>query len=162
MGATSGRQILSVGAKAPSFRLADAAGVEHSLEDWIRTGPVLLVFYKNSCPVCQYTLPFLERVREQGRVPVVAISQDDAAATRRFLEQHGLAYPALVDEARKGYAVSNAFGISAVPSLFQVEPDGAISHAWQGWSKAEMEAFGERTGIPVLREGEQAPALRPG
>ncbi len=35
---------------------------KQSLEDILGKGPALLAFYKISCPVCQLTAPYLERL----------------------------------------------------------------------------------------------------
>lgn len=161
MAGRSGRQMLAAGAEAPEFRLPDVDGGEHSLAGLISGGPVVLVFYKGTCPVCQLTLPFLERL-QGGKVRVVAISQDNAKATREFWQRYGLTFPVLLDEAAAGYEVSNRFGISTVPSLFEVHTDGRIAHAWQSWSKADVEALARRAERAVFASGEQVPAFRPG
>ena len=54
--------MLSVGGKAPDFVLPTLSGIEVSLGEMTRSGPVLLAFFKISCPTCQYTFPFLERL----------------------------------------------------------------------------------------------------
>ena len=54
---------LSAGTRAPQFELPlIEGGAEFSLESARARGPVLLVFFKISCPVCQYALPFFERL----------------------------------------------------------------------------------------------------
>ena len=54
--------------------------------------------------------------------------------------------PTLLDREEDGYPASNAFGISHVPSLFLVEPDGAISLASSGF--VEARSGGHRRGAP--------------
>jgi peroxiredoxin len=140
--------MLSPGSKAPAVSLPDMAGTQHTL-----AGPVLLVFYKVSCPVCQMTLPFLDRLGRQ----VIAISQDDPRATERFQKRFGGTMLTLFDRAEDGYPVSNAFGISHVPSLFLVEADGTISLATEGFVKGDLEAMG----VP-FRADEAVPAWKAG
>jgi peroxiredoxin len=154
--------MLGEGAKAPPALLTDLEGNNVSLEDLASHGPVLLAFFKISCPVCQFALPYLERIRENANIRIYGISQNNAEDTRQFLKSYRIQFPVLLDEAARGYPASNGFGISQVPSQFQLAPDGSITHAWMGWSKAEMESLGERAGIPVLRSGEIVPAMRPG
>ncbi len=143
--------MLDAAAKAPYFReLAEA-------------GPALIVFFKVSCPVCQLTLPILERLKSNGRIRIVAVSQDDAKATAAFHRSFGVTLETRLDEKANGYPASNGFGIRQVPSAFQVEPGGAISHAWEGFSKTEMEALARRAGVDMLfGPGEQVPLWRPG
>jgi peroxiredoxin len=154
--------MLSAGTKAPEFRLRDLHGKERSLFEIVSGGPAVLAFFKSSCPICQMTLPYLERAKDNGKMQIVAVSQDDAETTEEFCAEFGVTMPVLLDEARKGYPASNGFQITHVPSMFQVEPDGTISQAWTGWSKADMIALGERTGISVVRPGEPVPTFRPG
>ena len=161
------RQILEPGSPAPAFRLRDPDGTEHSLEEILSRGPALLAFYKVTCPVCQYTFPFLERIyqgagREKAPVQLIAISQDPPDATREFNREFGVTFPTLLDEAAAGYPASNAFGISSVPTLFLVEPDGTISSGDSGFSKRELESLGRRAGVAPFRQGERVPEQRPG
>lgn len=153
--------MLDAGSQAPQFRLRGTGGELHTLAEIIAEGPVLLAFYKASCPVCQLTLPYLERVTG-GVLRVFYISQDNARTTDEFRRAFRLNGPVLLDEAGNGYPASNAFGISTVPSLFQVETDGTVSHAWAGWSKADMIALGERAGREVIGPTDNVPVLRPG
>jgi len=112
---------LEPGARAPEFELETAAGGVASSGQMLSRGPVLLVFFKASCPVCQLTFPFLERLHQagEGALQIVGVSQDDRAAARAFNREFGISFPALID--RKGYPVSNAFGIDTVPTLFLVD-----------------------------------------
>src|SRR6266705_4019217 len=60
----SGRQrrILDAGSRAPDFRLPRLYGGVSALAELAAKGPVVLVFFKVTCPVCQMALPFLERI----------------------------------------------------------------------------------------------------
>src|SRR5260370_28969320 len=106
--------MLSPGSKAPQFSLGDLDGTVSSLTEILSRGRVLLAFYKISCPVCQFTLPFLDRIA--GR-PIIAISQDDADPTRRFQKKFGITMPTLLEPESEGYPASNAYGITHPPSL---------------------------------------------
>lgn len=153
--------MLQAGTEAPEHKLVGLDGGEQSLRALAADGPVLLAFFKVSCPVCQLALPFLERLKG-GAVRVVPVSQDDAKATRDFHKAFGVTLETLLDEKVRRYPASNAFGIRQVPSLFQIEPNGTVSHAWEGFSKADMEALGKRAGREIFREGEKVPLFRPG
>jgi len=148
--------MLSPGSKAPQFSLRDLDGAPQTLTGILARGRVLLAFYKISCPVCQFAFPFLERI-VGGPLPIVAISQDDAGATRRFQKKFGVTMPTLLDSEAAGYPASNAFGITHVPSLFLVETDGTISLASEGFVKSDLEAIG----VP-FRDDEAVPAWKAG
>jgi peroxiredoxin len=153
--------MLPPGSKAPPFTLHDLNGVPHALAEMLLRGPVLVALYKISCPVCQLTLPFLARLAGSA-LQILAISQDGAAATRRFQARFGVSLPTLLDRDEDGYPVSNAFGITHVPSLFLVEPDGTISLATEGFVKADIEAIGARAGIPPFHQDEVVPQWKAG
>ena len=124
-------------------------------------GPVLLAFFKVSCPVCQLTLPFVERLAS-GRLPVCGISQNDDEDTRQFAREFGLTFPLLLDREEDDYTASNAFGIAHVPTLILVERGGAVERVVEGWSRRDMAEFGERAGVDPLRPSDRVPELKAG
>ena len=121
----------------------------------------MLALYRAGCPVCQLTLPYLERI-SKGSLQVLAISQDDPALTERFRKTFGLSLRTLLDREEDGYPVSNAFGIAHVPSLFLVEPDGTLSLADSGFRKAQLEQLGSRAGVAAFRQEDNVPEWKAG
>jgi len=154
--------------QAPGFDLPSLAGGRSNLRDLLATGPVLLAFYKGTCPTCQLTFPFLERLhqgRQSGSPQIIAISQDDAATTEEFRRRNKLTFTMLVDPREDGnmrYPASNAYGITNVPTLFLVEQDGRISQSFAGFEKAELEKLGERFGVRIFTPEDRVPVFRPG
>jgi len=154
--------ILKAGARAPDFTLSDLHGAPQSLHDLLTQGPVLLAFFKVSCPTCQYAFPFLERFRN-GRVRIFGISQDNQRGTEQFNRQFGVTFPVLLDAEPEDYLVSNAYGLTHVPSLVWVEPDGKISLASVGFVKADLEEIARRTGpLELFHKDERVEAFRAG
>jgi peroxiredoxin len=154
--------VVATGAKAPSFRLSGLDGSTTSLQDVLVSGPVLLVFYKISCPVCQLTAPFLERLSATSAIQVIGISQDDASATRGFTERFGVTFPTLLDLSNEGYPASNAYGIASVPSMFLLERDGTITRSFQGFSKRDLEEIGARAGVSPFGPEDHVPEWKAG
>ncbi len=156
--------MLREGDLAPSFELTNLSGGSWSLTRALASGPVLLVFFKISCETCQFTFPFLQRLASStpaDSMAIVAISQDDAIGTRQFHERFGISLPTLLDKPW-AFPVSSAFDIAHVPSLFLVEPDGRISLAVEGFSKAHLEQLGARFHAVPFGPHERIPAMRPG
>ncbi|SRR5579871_699617 len=150
------------GAAAPSFKLKVLEGDALTLQEILARGPALLAFYKVSCPVCQLTFPYLERLGVSSKIQVIGISQDDESSTRAFNQRYGVTFPTLLDSCKEGYPASNAFGITSVPALFLVEPGGEVSRAVAGFSKRDMESLGERAGVKTFRPEDNVPEWKAG
>jgi peroxiredoxin len=159
-----------VGGMAPGFSLKALDGTEYSLSKLLRRGPVVAAFFKISCPVCQFTLPFVERLYKRyggDDVAFLGISQDNAADSKDFAKEFGLTFPILVDE--KGYPVSNGYGLTNVPTFFLIDTDGAVKVSCMGFGKLELEEIAhelaERRKIaaaPLFAANEKVPVHKPG
>ncbi len=154
--------LAAVGAKAPAFRLVGLDGSARTLEDILSAGPALLAFFKISCPVCQLTAPYLERLSANKAIQVIGISQDDAHATRGFLDRFSVTFPTLLDRSSEDYPASNAYGITSVPSLFLLEGDGTIARAFNGFSKRDFEEIGSAAGHPFFGAEDHVPEWKAG
>jgi peroxiredoxin len=146
---------LAAGAKAPNFELPTLDGSRFSLQDALALGPVVAVFFKISCPVCQYAFPFFERIYKAhggGKVTIVGISQNDAKSTTQFLQRFGVTFPILLDDLST-YPASNAYGLTNVPTTFWIGRDGEIEISSVGWSKADVEEIARK----AAQENEAAP-----
>jgi len=165
MASAKENQMLAPGEHAPDFQLEDLNGGRQKLSTWLEQSPVLLAFFKVSCPTCQFTLPFLDRMYRDlaGRgARIFAVSQDDAEATREFHHEFGITMPTLLDSARQGYPASNAYNLSHVPSMFLVERDATVSWSLSGFHKKELEALGARLGVQPFHPGERVPEMKSG
>lgn len=134
---------LTAGVRAPDFILPTVDGQPASLQEALTKGPVVLAFFKVGCPVCQYAFPFFERMyraNQGANVTMLGISQNNADDTQAFLREYGITFPVALDDPAN-YAVSNAYGLTNVPTLFLIAPDGEIEVSSVSWSKAEIEAI---------------------
>ena len=150
-------QLLSAGSPAPEFRLPLLGGGELSSTEILSGGDALLAFFKITCPVCQLTLPFLERLHQAGAQRIYAISQNDAEDTREFNEDFRLTLPTLLDTEETNFEVSNAYRISSVPTMFLAGRDGRIARVIEGWSRRDMESLGMR-----FEAGDRVPEWKAG
>jgi len=156
------RHLPATGSAAPDFRLERLEGGQTSLAEIVARRPAILVFFKITCPVCQMTLPFLERIHASGALPVFGISQNDAEDTREFLQEFGVTFPMLLDGEEDNFPASNGYGISSVPTTFLVEGEGTLSRVIEGWQKAEIESLGALAGVAVIRPSDNVPAWKAG
>jgi len=157
---------------APNFSLKSLDGKEFSLANALQKGPVLLAFFKIGCPVCQFTFPFLERLYQRYKSPnltIVGISQNGPEKTAAFNKEYGVTFPVLLDEESKRYVVSNAYGLTMVPTLILADTNGSVLVSSMGFVKADIESianqFADRAKIPkapLFLPTEPVPAVRPG
>jgi len=159
------------GKTAPDFSLSAMDGSTFSLKEALAKGPVVLAFFKISCPVCQYALPFIERIYKAygGKsVAFVGVSQNSQKDTASFLREFGVAFPVLLDDTHS-YPVSNAYGLTNVPTVFWIAQDGEIEVSSVGWSRKEMDLVNAKAAQslgesvkPVFWAGEQVTDFRAG
>jgi len=161
---------IEAGHAAPGFSLKALDGKECSLEKLLERGPAVVAFFKISCPVCQFTMPFLERLHERyagDGASVIGVSQDDARSTKEFNQEYGVTFPTLVDD--EGYPASNAYGLTNVPTIFLIAPGGKVKVSCMGFSKGDLEQIAaelsqhkKMQAQPFFRKDEIVPAYKPG
>jgi peroxiredoxin len=137
---------LEPGTTAPVFTLSTMEGKQFSLQEALGRGPVLLAFFKVSCPTCQYAFPFFQRLFEihgNKAFTLVGVSQNGKKDTGAFLKEYGITFPVLLDDT-SSYPVSNVYGLTNVPTVFWIAPDGEIEISSVGWSRKDMEEFNRR------------------
>jgi peroxiredoxin len=159
------------GDTAPGFSLKALDNKEYSLNNLLARGPVVAAFFKISCPVCQFTFPFLERLHKRygsDGATFLGISQDDSRSTATFAKECGVSFPMLIDD-QNGYVVSNAYGLTNVPTIFLIDTDGTVKVNSMGFDKRDLETIAanlaERRKIslsPLFRPDEVIPANKPG
>lgn len=158
------------GQTAPDFSLKSIDGTKYSLPELLSRGPVFVSFFKVSCPVCQFTFPFLERLYKRygsKDVTFLGISQDNARATKEFADEYGVTFPITLDT--EGYPASNAYGLTSVPTSFLIDSDGSVRISSMGFNKKDLEdvaaELSQRGKVPLsalFRPDESVPTNRPG
>ena len=161
---------LKVGETAPGFDLKAIDGKNHSLYDGLKNGPVLVAFFKVTCPTCQYTFPFLERLYQQLRsseAQIWGIAQDGAKDSQRFAREAGVTFPVLIDD--NPYPVSREYRLEVVPSIFLIAPDGSVAIESEGFDKrglvAMQQSLARTLSAPVgalFQASEKIPEYKPG
>lgn len=161
---------LATGTLAPPFELTGMEGKPYSLQSGLANGPVLTAFFKVSCPTCQFTLPFVERLHQQFRnagVQIWGISQDQARDSQRFAQQYGITFPILIDD--EPYETSREYGLKYVPTLFLIAPDGHIEISGDGFCKADFLSIQKSlakhfslAAPPLFQPSDRVPEYKPG
>jgi peroxiredoxin len=147
---------LTTGTQAPEFESKTMDGRRFVLRDELAMGPVVLAFFKVSCPTCQYAFPFFERLYQlygRNNLKLAGVSQNDAKDTSAFLKEFGVTFPILLDDTNR-YPVSNAYGLTNVPTIFWIAQDGEIELSSVGWVKKDFEEISRK----MAEAGKAAPA----
>ena len=106
-------RILPVGAQAPDFALKDANGKALHAADLLKSGPLILKFFRGRW--CSYCVTELEtwrdlygRIRAMGAL-MVAVGPQIERQSDFMANQHGLPFPVLWDQGNK---VAEQFGLT--------------------------------------------------
>ena len=162
---------LTARTKAPQFQLNSMDGSKFSLQDALTRGPVLAIFFKISCPVCQYALPYFERVYKMyggKKLTIIGISQNEQRDTAEFMRKYGITFPALLDDTR-AFLVSNAYGLNTVPTSFWISEDAEIEISSVGWARQDFDQIAHKaagtvgdTPVPLFQPSEKIADFRAG
>lgn len=119
--------------QAPNFKLPSLAKGDFELQK-LRGKPVLLVFWASWCGPCVAEVPHLNALagkhRSDGLI-VLGVNADAESRSdiARFQRERKPAYPLLIDASGKA---SNAYGVTSLPTLVWVAPDGRIGATLEG------------------------------
>ncbi|MSQ98803.1 MAG: TlpA family protein disulfide reductase [Xanthomonadales bacterium] len=139
-------------AQQKTFRLPqlDGAG-ELTLEDF-HGKVVYLDFWASWCGPCRKSLPLYEALyqgHEPAQFTVLAINLDeDKEDAVRFLQQHPVSYPVLLDP--QGVSAAD-WQVKVMPSSFLLDGSGAVVKEYAGFEESHLEEI--RHDIQVLLDG---------
>ncbi len=156
------------GTQAPDLSLKTSGGTTLKLGKILQSESlVVLAFFKVSCPVCQFTFGYLERLhRAYPQIPIWGVSQDDLDATMSFARAYGCSFPILLDEDLR---LTVKYELTNVPSLFLVDRSGQVRLTSVGFVKDDLEqinkSLSKTSGKPLkalFTDADDVPPLRPG
>ncbi len=126
---------IGVGDTAPDFTLIDTAGASHTLADY-KGRVVVLDFWATWCTPCREISPVMQSIHESYAdrpVTVLAVHLPPIKKPERYLREHNLTYPCLLD---KGVA-ARAFDVSRIPTIMVLDADGRVVHRQLGFEKGD-------------------------
>ena len=124
---------------APDFELKTPKGESIKLSD-LRGQAVLVNLWATWCPPCRAEMETIEKVyqeyQDQG-FTVLAVNmtyQDEVLKVMRFVTEHHLTFPILLDETGD---MANSYQLKSLPSSYFINRDGTIHEVVIGGPMAE-------------------------
>jgi peroxiredoxin len=121
-------------ANATDFSLPSFDGKTAQLSSY-KGSYVLLDFWREGCPGCDYLNPLLEKLyRDNSSKNFVVIGiniSDSADEVSRYMKFNGLTFPSLLDSEGK---VSDNYDLRGTPYLVLIDKEGRLIDSWLGFS----------------------------
>ncbi len=127
-------QELAVGDIAPDFTLPDLRGHPVRLQDRLGKKPTMVLFWSPHCPHCRHELPRIQAWQNKRGEPfeilslVRLLNPEDRVATERFVKEHGIEFPVLIDDGRVGHR----YAIPGVPYWMILDAKGKVRTVQRG------------------------------
>ena len=124
---------ISIGSKAPSFKVTTIEGKSMGLAD-LMGKPSVIVFWATWCPHCRNELPTIQKLYgdlgSKG-VNFIGISLDtDTAAAKRLVNADKVAFPIAI--VSPGCELARSYGITGIPTVFILDKDGIVKAMYAG------------------------------
>jgi peroxiredoxin len=143
-----GDNTLTQGEYLRDFLLTDLSGRVCKTADARRKGMLLVVFFRPSDPISKQALQQVQKIadayRESGKLTVLAVSEEDEAATRAAAPSLGVSFPVLVDHDRYHAML---YGVTALPSLFLAGGDGRVIRKSAGLHGAAVNEISAKVAV---------------
>jgi peroxiredoxin len=112
---------LNIGDVAPVFTAKDAGSNDFSLNEALKEGPVVIIFYRGFwCPYCNKHLSqiqdSLQLIQDMG-ARVVAISPEKPEYLEKMADKSGAKFTLLYDD---GYKIADAYDVNFKPDSMQL------------------------------------------
>ncbi|MBN1837952.1 MAG: TlpA family protein disulfide reductase [Spirochaetales bacterium] len=142
-----GLQPLKEGTAIVDFELPTLGGESRSLSSF-KGKVVFLNFWATWCGPCRQEMPSMQRLYQRLKdkgLEVVAVNlQEDEKAVQRFVSEHGLTFPILLDRSGR---VGSTYGARSIPMTYIVDREGFVVAGTVGtreWDTEQYVRFFER------------------
>ncbi len=121
---------LALGQVAPAFALPALSGEVYRLNDMLGQGDVLLVFWSTRGAFCHAMLPSLKaldrRYNNRGlTLAAIDIGDETDAEVRQYVQDYGVPYLVLNDDARKADLIRR-YHIIGTPTILLINSAGRV------------------------------------
>jgi len=111
--------------------------------------------------------PAIDRFQQAYPYHIIGIGQDPEPKLEEFSALYGMSFPSIAD--LPPYAVSDAYGIEAVPTMYLIKPDRTVVDAAESWDREGLNRVSMRLAELAGKEyraisehGDGMPPFRPG
>ncbi len=87
--------------------------------------------------------PLYETYAEQGFTVVVVDGKRQTELATKFIDKHGLTYPALENGEGDAEVVQNLFGINSFPTSFLIDREGRVMYSHLGFEPGDEDKIAE-------------------
>lgn len=125
------KSVVSVGEKAPDFKLQTMDGQTVKLSDFRGKG-VVLNFWASWCNPCKSEMPYLNEADRQHLkgVKIIAVNIRETSKTvQNFFKEHDLNFTTILD--KKGN-VTKTYNVVKIPSTFLIDKNGVVVKKMEG------------------------------
>lgn len=134
---------LKSGQPAPDFALKDLSGKPVSLDDLLKQGHVLLVFWESECVYCFMHVKDFNAIHEQYQgkgLTLAAINflGEHEDAIKSYVDDHKIKYLMLTDRG-KSIDAATAYKVIGSPTLALISPDKKI--LYYGHKIPDLQAY---------------------
>lgn len=122
---------LEPGMKAPSFTLKDADGKEHSLDQYLKSKYVVVMFISTQCPVSKaYDQRMAALYADYAPKDIAFLGinsnrQEDVGEIKDHAAKNGLKFAVLKDV---GNVVADSYGAQVTPEVYIVDAGGVLRY----------------------------------
>lgn len=120
---------VKIGSTAPNFEIADENGTLHKLYDY-RGEYVVVDFWAAWCGICRTENPKMQNLYtnyQNKNVEVIGVCLDaNTDNWKNVVSEDQLTYIQLIDNEAFSSKVASTYGITSVPFMMLLDPDGII------------------------------------
>jgi thiol-disulfide isomerase/thioredoxin len=126
---------------APDFTLADLDGKQVALSGFRGKKVVIIDFWATWCGPCRMTMPALHSYAQKNKKTVEVLSIDQQEDPRRVAEFiNAQSYSGLHVLLDRDGAVSQAYRVYGIPTLFVIDKQGLLRHKFMGY-RPDLEQY---------------------
>ncbi len=114
----------------PPIHQMTLSGEEFSLDN-LKGEPSIIHFWGTWCPICNIEQGTIESMGKSYPMMTIAMRSGSDAEIADYLIEKGVSYRVINDNSG---AISNRYGVSAVPTTFILDREGVIRFVTQGYS----------------------------